>query len=358
MPRQTRLIILGLLLALAVSNAFWLAVYQKQNLRIHALIENITSYKAQVKQQALEISNLYENMSSLQLKYGKLWSKYNQLYNILKQGLQVLEEAVKNNGTAPTNNATLLAASLGLLLRAYNSLNSSLSRFATLIWLHTSIGPQTKELFDPDAARGVLLEYVTGRLWNPKHPEWLDKDIKAIYDWVVKNIHNVPDSAFPTLKIVYINFTGKLLPKEIVFGMHHEYVQGVTETLDRRAGDCEDQAILTASFLEAYLQHLGKSFMACIVGQGIEHCTAMAIIDGKLYILDTAEDYYASTTIPVSGIENWLAYLGWRPQDVQQVIVVNDQMYKVYDGLTPFESDVIKWVQQSKQYLKKGWWSR
>lgn len=79
---------------------------------------------------------------------------------------------------------------------------------------YTSLGPQTQKLIDPDRVMDYVLSRVVGRLYDPDHPEWLDKDIEQIYTWVKDNIINSYDTYFPDVEIVNVNISGKLYPKE------------------------------------------------------------------------------------------------------------------------------------------------
>lgn len=336
-------LILVLLLLLAVSNAVWYALYQQEQLEIKSWKLKYEHLEGMFNKTVLDLKRLSENFTSLQFRYGKLKQEYDKLYAILQQGLKAI--GVGNN----TNNGTsclVFAARVGGILEAYKALNESLSKFAHIIWLHTSLGPQTRKLIDPDMVRDYVLGRVVGRLYDPQHPEWLDEDIKRIYTWVKDNIINAYDSYFPDIEIVYVNISGQLYPKGIVFSLHKEYVQNPEETILRKAGDCEDQAILVTSMLEAYLQHLGKAYMVCILSrEDVTHCASIAIVNRTLYILDTAMEYYGKGTDAYTTIRGWLAYIDYDPQYIDKVLVINDSLFTTFRSFNQF----IAWLQEQLQ---------
>ncbi len=350
MKRLPNPLILGLVLALAVSNAAWLALYQQKEAQINALKLNLTHYQNIAKELADNLRQLHENMTSLQLRYARVWKEYNRLYAILRQGLQLVNATLEGK---PPHNKTLEAATLGIVLEAYKTLNYTLTKLAEFTQLHGRIGPQTTKLIDPDQVRPILMSYITGRLWDPNHPEWLDKDIKAIYEWIVKEILNTPDTTFPIVTVVYVNFSGVLLPKEVRMEIKREYVQGVTETLDRRAGDCEDQAILAVAMLEAYLQHLGYTMMVCPEGEGEKHCAAIAVVDGKIYIVDPTMEYYRKGDMASTVVQDWLTYVGYEPQYIKRISVVTPNSFKVYYSYSTFVSDLTKLLEESKKKVEE-----
>lgn len=337
--------VLVLLLLFAITNAVWYAIYQQEQMEIKSLELKYRHLEEMFNKTILHLKELNENYTSLQLKYGRLRQAYDRLYKILEQGLKA---AGLNN---LTNNCSclMIAARVGGILEAYEMLNKSLTEFARIIWLHTSLGPQTQKLIDPDRVMDYVLSRVVGRLYDPDHPEWLDKDIEQIYAWVKDNIINSYDTYFPDVEIVYVNISGKLYPKEIKFILHREYVQNPEETLVRRAGDCEDQAILVTSMLEAYLQGLGKAYMVCIISrEDVVHCASIAVVRKTIYVLDTAMEYFGKDENAYNVIRSWLAYIDYDPQYIDKVVVINDESYQVFRSLNKF----IAWLQDLIQERK------
>lgn len=327
-------LILILLLLLATSNAVWYAFYQQKELEIKSWELKYKRLEQRFNETVLHLKKLNENYTSLQLRYGRLRQAYDKLYEIVEHGLK---SAGLNN---LTNNSSclIMAARVGGILKTYEMFNQSFTRFARILWLHGSLGPQTQRLIDPDRVMGYVLSRVVGRLYDPNHPEWLDEDIEQIYLWVKDNIINSYDTYFPDIEVVYVNISGKLYPKEIKFTLHREYVQNPEETLTRRAGDCEDQAILVTSMLQAYLQRLGEAYMVCVISMeyDITHCASIAIVQGTVYVLDTAMEYFDKDVNAYNVIRSWLAYIDFDPQYVDKVMVVNDNFYQVFRGINEF----------------------
>ncbi|HIP65523.1 MAG TPA: hypothetical protein EYH08_03240 [Pyrodictium sp.] len=335
--------VLVLVLLLAITNAIWYALYQQKQMEIRSIELKYEHLKQMFNKTILHLKELNENYTSLQLRYGRLKQAYDQLYKILEQGLKV---AGLNNLTN-NSSCSIVIARVGGIVEAYKMLNKSLSKFARIIWLHTSLGPQTQKLIDPDRVMSYVLSRVVGRLYDPNHPEWLDKDIEQIYVWVKDNIINSYDTYFPDIEIVYINISGELYPKEIRFTLHREYVQNPEETLERRAGDCEDQAILVTSMLQAYLQGLGKAYMVCVVSAeyDITHCASIAVVNGTIYILDTSMEYFGKDVNAYNAIMSWLAYIDYDPQYIDMIMVINDKFYQVFRSLNKFTT----WLQNMLQ---------
>ncbi|NPA05555.1 MAG: hypothetical protein GXO09_05630 [Crenarchaeota archaeon] len=347
MKRST--IILILLLALAVSNAAWLALYQAKNMEIKALKANLTYYVQLSGQLAQKFKNMYDNYTALQVSYGRLKAAYDRLYSILKKGTLLLGIVFKHgkgtNATAGAPlNTTLEEATVSMLFKAYSELNQSLAKFVQLIQLHSHLGPQSRYLIDPDYVMPIVAEKIVGRLYDPKHPQYTSQDIKKIYEWITKNIYDVPDSDFPDVTIEYVNITGTLLPIKLDFTLRREYVQSAAETMKRRAGDCEDQAILATSMLIAYLQKLASAYTICLISSvQLAHCASMAVVDGKLYILDPTMGYYAvaknPSEIPTT-IRSWMDYTGYSPQYLAKVYLFNNTWFKSFIAI----DDVIRYI--------------
>ncbi len=358
MKRST--IILILLLALAVSNAAWLALYQAKNMEIKALKANLTYYVQLSGQLAQKFKNMYDNYTALQVSYGRLKAAYDRLYSLLKKGTMMLGIVFKHKGSnataaGPLLNTTLEEATVSMLFKAYSELNQSLAKFDQLIQLHSHIGPQSRYLIDPDYVMPIVAEKIVGSLYNPKHPENTGKDIKKIYEWITKNIYDVPDSSFPDVTIDYVNISGTLLPIKLEFSLRREYVQSAAETMKRRAGDCEDQAILATSMLIAYLQKLAPAYVICLISNvQLAHCASLAVVDGKLYILDPTMGYYAVAKTPSevpTTIRSWMDYTGYSPQYLAKVYLFNNTWFKSYIGI----DDVIRYLTNiASHQVQKG----
>jgi predicted transglutaminase-like cysteine proteinase len=117
------------------------------------------------------------------------------------------------------------------------------------------------EKIDPESVRDLAIE-ITEDATTDK------KAVTAIFDYVRDTINYVNDP-----RVVELDF---------------DYVQSPLQTIQRRAGDCDDHAVLLASMLEA----IGYSTTICFVDTDEEaplepnHMNIIVTIDDREYILE------------------------------------------------------------------------
>ena len=90
-----------------------------------------------------------------------------------------------------------------------------------------------------------MVEEITGGFSESVKGHW--KDYERLYDWVVDNIDYSTDSPIPVLP---------LNPVDTTLSWQSEYWRMPDETIQHKAGDCEDMAFLLASMIINY--HEGR----------------------------------------------------------------------------------------------------
>jgi hypothetical protein len=178
--------------------------------------------------------------------------------------------------------------------------------------------------FDGDLSRFVTpedpavveaMQMVSGGLetWGSMSEFWGDS--KLLHDWIVGNIAYAVDSPYPYL---YSD------PSESV----RWFVQSVrypNETLADASGDCEDQALLLESMMEAHNERFTQ-WCISIQWEGDGHVgVGIPIEGGRLAILDPSGGYHSGagdslSSMPVTdALDDWISMVSDKETHVNSV---------------------------------------
>jgi chaperonin cofactor prefoldin len=268
-------------------------------------------------------SNISEALSELEDVIKELKKEYSQL-DIEHENLQFdfnhmanNFEKLQNSNIELEDEFNIYSAQFKLLQKDVNSrlgLDGNLSRFVT---------PTNPEVIN------LMLE-VTGGYEEPDSIDELWEDYKALFDWVTTMISYSVDSPYPYL---YSD------PSYSVKWLDHS-VRFPNETLADKTGDCEDQAILLLSVMNA---HNNRSVKWCISlkWEGGGHlAVAFPVSGGRIAILDPTGDYYSGTVLRFSSepvneaIQKWFSR--WNEKDIYIDSVFNDNFYVEFESIDEF----------------------
>ncbi len=314
MNNAAKLLVPLLLALLAATNTAWYMMYTSNNniyaastndkctQRIHELEKLIDKLTKQVRE-------LDDNNTKLILKYRNLVNEYNKLVDMIKTANQTLKRNIA-------------------LLNILYSLNQTITTLYEYTTLHAYYTPRVRALFQT-AGLGNLVLTITG---TPSYVQKdADKHLKQLYKWVTKNIQAAPDQPFAAIRSPeYVNVSGKILIAGFRIDIVDNYIQSPVETLKRRAGDCEDIALLLAALYKSYLSDVGDSWVLCLFTNETNHCMALAYDRvRRLYVLaDPVYLFYDEGKSPRSLVDDWLAYMGLRATDVTRALIFNNNVYK------------------------------
>jgi hypothetical protein len=257
------------------------------------------------------------NYSILQTNYQNLASNYASL-NLNCSNLQVQYNSLQTSYQTLQGSYSLLQTQYSRYVSNYQRLQGSVNQR----WDHNDL---ERFITPSDPAVAKVVYQVTGGSKNQNQSTlqyWAD--IKAMYDWVVNNIHYRNDSLTPMLPN---DPSGKL-----------QYIAEVwqfpNETLNMKEGDCKDMTVLLCSMIR-YYNSLGYQ-VECIVlsSSTVGHVAVQLPVSGsQLVILDPALKYYTHSILGyivpndiTTEINNWLNYVrfGGMPNDVYVCRVFSD----------------------------------
>jgi hypothetical protein len=292
--------------------------------------------------------NIQKNYDDLQTKYYALLGNFSELeYNYQSVLLQSPSMAPNPGFGAPNTEQMLtryqaLQQIYGDLLTEFNQYKQDYQKLKSMTDLRILQGDLRVLIVPDDPIVTNLVRNITGRI-NATDPSHYWKDIKAMYDWVNKNIKYKDDGFSPILPND---------PSEAVASGIQETTNAAqfpNETLTIKTGDCEDYAALLVSMIRAYW---GSRYLAeCIwiTGANAGHvAVVIPFMNEQIIILDPIRDYYSHDTLGdialntiSSEIYNWMQI--WRPSlgnDVHVYRVFSDYMDKYFNGTEQY----INWM--------------
>ncbi len=274
--------------------------------RCNALETNISSVFEEFE---VEIAALQEDYAALESLYYTLQYDYDSLeYEVIRQSESRGEIEEEFN---------IYMAEFKQLKDDVNSrlaFDGDLSRFVT---------PE-------DPAVVEMMVEVSGGLetWGSMSEYWGDS--KVLHDWVVENIAYAVDSPYPFL---YSD------PSESV----RWFVQSVrypNETLSDRSGDCEDQAILLESMMEAHNERFTQ-WCISVQWEGGGHVgVGIPLEGGRLAILDPSGGYHSGSGDSLSSepvavaLGDWMSMVSGEEMYVKSVF--SHGLYVEFDSTDEF----------------------
>jgi len=290
--------------------SFRLMSIQYQNIeltsRCNVLESNITSVFEEFD---IEIASLKNNYSIIEESYNNL----QYIYNIQKYEITRLNELNID-----------IQTDFKLYISQYKQLKNDInSRLAFDGDLSHFIKPFDQNIID-------IMYDVSGGLetWRSMSEFWSDSML--LYDWIIENIDYASDSPYPFL---YSD------PFESV-RWFSQSVKYPNETLLDRAGDCEDQAILLESMLQAH-NNFFTSWCISIQWEGGGHVgVGIPFNGGRLAILDPSGNYHSgsensfSSEPVIQAIDNWMSIVS--NQEMNVTSIFNNNEYIKFNNTTEF----------------------
>jgi hypothetical protein len=184
-----------------------------------------------------------------------------------------------------------------------------------------------------DPLVSATVEAAVGSYKQDVNQYWAD--CQRLYRWVVDNIKYNEDSYTPVLPE---QMSGTLTWQE-------DYWRTPAETLNDKAGDCEDMGCLLASMLLNYNQ--GKFGIWVLLWQSDNSghiAVAFPVVGGKLAILDPAGNYYTgyysgsalSAEDIATATNNWLSYWGKQFPNPRVSVVFSEKLYCEFSSTQEF----------------------
>ncbi|MFC1956299.1 transglutaminase-like domain-containing protein [Chloroflexota bacterium] len=271
---------------------------------------------------------------------GVLWYQQGPVRMELGAARSQLSSVLPELETAK-DELTVVKSQLGLtsnrLAIAEYNLNQWLTRYYYLreqIYTRMADGPSIIHYFTPNepAITDVVQEVTEG--YSPEKEEWW-KDVSRINRWVTDNIKYTTDSYLPILPA---NVSDDLI-------WQRDFWRLPVETLQDRAGDCEDASLLLASMLSNYNEGRLEVWIIGVQNENRRHiAVAFPVATGLLAILDPAGNYYTwhyswselrAYEVAVV-IRNWMR--DWEPvmPDAEVYAIFTDQYYIPFTGTEQF----------------------
>jgi len=217
------------------------------------------------------------------------------------------------------------------------------SEFRQQINIRLGSGQDCQNFITPDdPAISAIVQEIAGGYSQDVFEYWDDSE--RLYRWVVENIEYTRDSYTPVLP--------EIMDETLKWG--RDFWRMPSETLEDRAGDCEDMSTLLASMILNYTKSTVAVWCVGINVPSPEYKGHIAVVllseNDKLAILDPADEYYTGchsvwglTYYDVKIATNaWLVHKGKDMPDAQVYIVFNN--YLTYE-LSSTE-DFIEWVRE------------
>ncbi len=319
--------ILGLLIALAATNAAWYTLYSHSSSNIAHLVQSNKELNNIVEELSNRVRNLNDQNTKLLLELRDLRSRYMSLVNYIRQA----NETIKKTLT---------------LLNILDNLNTTITAMYEYTYKHAYFTPATRSLFQPASVSDLVLQ-ITG---TPAYTEasWR-QDMAKMYNWTVKNIMTAPDQNFMAIKdLQYVKIGQDKYIYSFTVDIINNYIQSPIETLQRHAGDCEDLAILLGSMYKIYLHDVGDAWAMCLIAKDIQHCFTVAYVKlHKTYILaDPAMEFYVTSSSLDDALQQWLNYMGMKRSDIDRAIVFNNIVFKE-GSLSQIEEAIQAWASKT-----------
>ena len=305
---RTNLVILVLLVALAASNTAWITLYNQSKYNVENLLSENQKLSRQLELLASRVKELENNNTKLLLELRDISRHYKKLLNLIQQA-----------------NSTI--ANAAVVARLLDNINASLTTLYVLTNTHAYYSPNVRSLFTPGTVADLVVS-ITGYLVYNR--ERALEDMREMYDWVQENIQDTVDHNFVAIKKPeYVDIDGTKYFYSFEIDIVDNYIQSPSETLQRLAGDCEDQSILLASMYKVYLDNAGDAWTLCMFSEKYDHCIVVAWIapQKKFVVADPTLDYYAQADSLRSALDDWLAYVGMEMKQIHRMIVFNNRDY-------------------------------
>jgi hypothetical protein len=317
-------LVIAVLAMSAVGEAWYIMNQQNQiedlNFRITSLQYQSTVLTAWCNKLEYNMSDIQEEfehqMREMQEEYDGLEVDYIELQRDYSSITYTLEKLQERNDEVQSE-LEEYAANFKQLQNVVNSrlsLDGNLSEFVT---------PQ-----DPGVVEKML--EATGGYSDPGSFNEFWEDALGLYDWVTTNIMYGSDSPYPYL---YSD------PSYPVRWLEHS-ARYPNETLFDRTGDCEDQALLLLSMLTAHDDQYTKWCISLKWDGGGHMAVAFPVADGRLAILDPANEYYSGTGFsfasqPVEeAVEGWIGR--WHDPTVFVNSIFNDKSFREFESTEEF----------------------
>ena len=205
--------------------------------------------------------------------------------NMLKAQLSDTRRELKAARVQLTETKSQLGLTSNRLAIADYNLSQWLTRYSYFkqqIYTRLADGPSIQHYFTPDEPliTAIVQEITDG--YSPEKKEWW-KDISRLNRWVGDNIQYTTDSYLP------------LLPDDVSGDLYwqRDFWRLPVETLEDRAGDCEDASLLLASMLANYNGGRLKVWIIGVQNENRRHIAVAYPVEGGLMtILDPAGNYY------------------------------------------------------------------
>ncbi len=311
-----KLVTLALLVALAASNAVWAGLYQLRSQQLASLQSQLARANRFLTMLTQQVQELEQNNTALHMRIRALRDRLLQLTNLLEQANETVRHSI-------------------LITSMLDNLNESISKLFDMTFPHAFYTPRLRSFIKPDQVGDVLTDTLGIAVFKP---DTAIRDLRMIYNWTYHNIMNSPDQPFVAISSVkYVKMGGKKYVYSFTIVKVNNYIQDALETLLRRAGDCEDKAILLTSLYLAYLESFGDAWAVCVFGaQGYNHCFTVAYVKPlKTYVVaDPTLGFFTSGKDLKDCIDQLFAFIGLRWSDINQAIAFNNMEFQSGDIFT------------------------
>jgi hypothetical protein len=194
-------------------------------------------------------------------------------------------------------------------------------------------GENSEKYITPDnVSVSAKAKEITGGYSEDNNERW--RDYKQLYDWVVKNTKYNDDTYLPILPS---NISGKIVWVQ-------EFWRMPEETLEDKAGDCEDMAILLASMMLSYNNEKYSIWVLGIKNEDSAHLgVAYPVAGYNLVILDPAGNYYTGEnggylrSFDINrAVSDWLAHWSREMPGAHINKVFSNKLYKEFSSTEEF----------------------
>ncbi len=307
-PLKIAAVVLAALLA--ASNAAWLTIYNSKVREADQLRAQLRQANHYLDMLAQKVSQLEQNNTALILRVKSLQEQLVRIAGMLEEANETVRRAL-------------------LVTSMLNTLNATIYRLYQMTFPHAFYTPLLKTFVKPDQVGGLLTDEIGVLEFNAATAI---KDLKKIYNWTYHEIANSPDQPFVALASISLV---KIGDKKYVYRVDivkvDNYIQDALETISRRAGDCEDKAILLTSLYLEYLGSFGDAWAVCIFGsEGYNHCFTVAYVK-PLHVYVVADPTLGFFTVNPSlklAIDKLFNFIGLRWEDISQAIAFNNLEYQ------------------------------
>ncbi|AEM38659.1 hypothetical protein Pyrfu_0790 [Pyrolobus fumarii 1A] len=309
-------VVLLLLVALAASNAVWATLYTQQVNKYNKLLEAYSSLNETFTLLAKRAAKLEDNNTALLLQIKTLRERLRRLAELVTTANETLKEAL-------------------VVTRILENLNASITELFKLTYPRAYYTQDVRQYVTPGRVADIVMEVVGVPLFNPKKAL---KHMEMLYNYTVREVKTSPDHPFVVISDVkYVDMNGKKYVYAFKIKKTDNYIQTPLETLIRKAGDCEDKAILLTSLYLEYLGSFGDAWVMCFFGkEGYNHCVSIAYVKPlKTFVIaDPTLEFFETSNSVKNGIDKLFAYIGLRWSDIDTVLVFNNKVYQRGDIYT------------------------